>query len=326
MECPNCAATLPDDNVFCEECGVRLMVCACGAAPDEVDEDGFCGRCGKRVRPRPEDHIEIVISPDFAAVSDRGIRHDRNEDRVGISKRWHRLSACAELNEDAQAESLRHLIVICDGVSSSSDAQTAASVAVEAISEAIQRNASMQDAFTEAAQRVAAIPQGPWGDPPSTTAVAAVIHDRSAEIAWVGDSRCYWVDASGARQLTRDHSWLNDALASGEITFEEAASSPNAHAITRWLGGEAGENARPETVQFEVPGPGALLLCTDGLWNYAPAEEDIANLLRDGSGDALDVCRSLIEFAKQRGGQDNITAALLRFRGIEKEDGERIPG
>jgi len=307
MECPHCTATLPDDDIFCEECGARLAEespqeggCRCGAGPDEIDEDGFCGRCGIRVRPRPEDHIEMVISADLAAVSDRGIRHERNEDRVSIQG---------------------NILVVCDGVSSSDQAQTAAAAAVESLSEKLSGGSSMQEAFTETAKRVAELDRS--GEAPSTTAVVARVEDNVATIAWVGDSRAYWIDRDGARQLTSDHSWLNDVVSSGEMRIEEAMEDSRAHAITRWLGGDSVENAKPDIATFPIPGPGALLLSSDGLWNYAPGEREIAELFGRMEGDAIAICRGLVEFAKERGGEDNITVAVLRFG---EENGERVQG
>jgi len=307
MECPHCTATLPDDDIFCEECGVRLVAeapqeggCRCGAGPDEIDEEGFCGRCGTRVKPRPEDHIEIVISADLAAVSDRGIRHERNEDRVAIQG---------------------SVLVVCDGVSSSGEAQTAAAAAVESLSKMLSGGASMEEAFAEAANQVAELDRS--GDAPSTTAVAARVEDNTATIAWVGDSRAYWIDGAGARQLTTDHSWLNDVVSAGEMTIEDAMEDSRAHAITRWLGGDSDENAKPDTVTFAIPGAGALLLCSDGLWNYAASGEEMAELFGRMEGDAIAICRGLVEFAKERGGEDNITATVLRFG---EGNGERIQG
>jgi serine/threonine protein phosphatase PrpC len=235
----------------------------------------------------------------------------------------------------------RFVIVVCDGVSSSNEAQAAASAAVEAIADVLEHangEEGMREAIGAAAKRVAELARGAGDDSPSTTAVAAMVRDRAAVIGWVGDSRAYWVDQDGARQLTTDHSWLNDALASGEITMEEAAADPKAHAITRWLGGDSGENAEPDVIRFEIPGEGALLVCTDGLWNYAVTEEEMWKLAQEtlqgeaGVGEAVKACRKLVEFAVERGGQDNITAALLKFeppaveRRDEEGDGERIQG
>jgi serine/threonine protein phosphatase PrpC len=76
-------------------------------------------------------------------------------------------------------------------------------------------------------------------DPPSTTLVAAVVQDHTATIGWLGDSRAYWISPQGSRQLTKDDSWLNDIVASGQMTEAEASKSDKAHAITRWLGVDA---------------------------------------------------------------------------------------
>jgi serine/threonine protein phosphatase PrpC len=158
-------------------------------------------------------------------------------------------------------------------------------------------------------------------NPPSTTVVAALVAEGVATIGWAGDSRAYWINESGARPLTEDHSWQNAVVATGEITPEQAGAAPQAHAITRWIGADAGESATPGVVQHPVAAKGMLLLCTDGLWNYAPTPEAIAHLVESGSRpaidpntpgeDALALARRLIEFANSLGGHDNITVALL---------------
>jgi serine/threonine protein phosphatase PrpC len=248
------------------------------------------------------------------------VRHEKNEDRVALRRAGDRF-----------------VMTVCDGVSSSNEAQTAASAAVEAIADALEHanddEAGMSAAIGAAAGRVTELARGLGDDAPSTTAVAALVRNRSAVIGWVGDSRAYWIDADRARQLTRDHSWLNDALASGEITMDEAASDPRVHAITRWLGGDSVENAEADVIRFEIPGEGALLLCTDGLWNYAATEEEMWNAAHGAAqGEAIAACRKLVEFAVERGGQDNITAALVKFGRSadelrdEENDGERIQG
>jgi serine/threonine protein phosphatase PrpC len=320
MQCPRCAAALPDDDLFCETCGVRLgpsgelpaepAVCACGAPASEIDDDGFCSRCGHRARRPATDHIETVLSPVFAAVSDRGLKHSRNEDRFGIRQN----SGCA--------------CVVCDGVSSSRESELASSAVSETVADvlhaALQKGtisdteAAMRRAIAAGEATLAAHPAHDANDnPPSTTVVAALVADETVTVGWVGDSRAYWIGAEGARQLTSDHSWMNAVVSAGEMTVEEAEKSPQAHAITRWLGADAGENSAADTAQFRIPGPGILLLCTDGLWNYAASPEAMARLVQeaDGAGeDALAVARKLIEFAITQGGQDNITAIVLRWK------------
>jgi len=99
-------------------------------------------------------------------------------------------------------------------------------------------------------------------------------------------------------------------VSSGVMSLEDAAKAPQAHGITHWLGADAGESAEPDAMRFKFPGPGYLLLCTDGLWNYAPEPEQLRNVLK--GSDALEMARNLVEFANSQGGHDNITAVLLR--------------
>ncbi len=310
MQCPYCAATLPDDDLFCEECGERLQasepqvsegaLCLCGAPDDQLDADGYCLSCGRRCRPAPSDHAETEISAELAAVSDRGLHHSRNEDRFVV-----------------RAEGDGAILVVCDGVSNSGNAEEAAALACESIATALAGGVSLSDALAEAERQVAALGRpDALGSCPSTTVVAAITTPDEVKVAWLGDSRAYWVSQDGATQLTSDHSWMNTVVSSGELTVAEALKSPQAHGITRWLGADADRDMRPDLVDFHVPGPGALLLCTDGLWNHAPQPAEIAALLRECSPEgatALQTARRLIEFAKGKGGQDNITAALLRW-------------
>jgi serine/threonine protein phosphatase PrpC len=325
MQCPCCAAALPDDDMFCETCGAPLSpgaapaapsVCACGAPASEIDEDGFCSRCGHRARRPATDRIETALSPVCAAVSDRGLKHARNEDRFGIH----------------QAGS-GYAFVVCDGVSSSRESELASSAVAALVSESLAgalQNGGISDAEATVRQAIGAGEAGlaahPARDaqdnPPSTTVVAALVADGHATVGWVGDSRAYWIGPSGAQQLTSDHSWMNAVVSAGEMTAEEAEKAPQAHAITRWLGADAGENAAADTARFPVTAPGVLLLCTDGLWNYAAAPEAMAHIVHEANGhggDALAVARNLIAFAIAQGGQDNITAIVLRCETENKD-------
>jgi serine/threonine protein phosphatase PrpC len=331
MLCPACSAEVPEDDSFCESCGARVKAapaetgsCGCGAGADEVDEEGFCQGCGKRVRRPASDHIEQVGSAVFAAVSDRGIKHDRNEDRCAI----------AELPGG-------YAMVVCDGVSGSRKSEVASSAVAEGVlaslaesmkaGVALDGEAAMRRAIAAgSAELVLRMAKATASDPPSTTVVAALVANGRVTVGWVGDSRAYWFDAAGARQLTADHSWINAVVGTGEMSAEQAEKSPLAHGITRWIGIDAGENAKPEEVGFTVTGPGTLLLCSDGLWNYAPSPNAMAEVLHEASAngeDALGTARRLVEFAIAKGGHDNITAAVLRVdapqtAGLNKTDAE----
>ncbi len=313
MHCPACAAEVPEDDAFCETCGQKLgapappadAACVCGAGPEEVDPDGFCLRCGRRVRRPASDHVEQVLSPDCAAVSDRGLKHDRNEDRFAI----------------AQAGT-GFALVVCDGVSATNKSERASAsvsaAALQALAVYLQRPQGDADAAVRNALALGlATLSNPYQaepDPPSTTVVLALVQDAVATIAWAGDSRAYWVDARGIQQLTHDHSWMNEVVSNGQMTADEAEHDPRAHAITRWFGADNADTAGPELLTFSLPGPGTLLLCTDGLWNYAATNEALQATFTDAqssSTDALGVARHLVQFANDAGGRDNTTVAIL---------------
>jgi serine/threonine protein phosphatase PrpC len=87
-----------------------------------------------------------------------------------------------------------------------------------------------------------------------------------------------------------------------------AEADPRAHGITRWLGIDA-PDPRPQVSRVEINGQGRLLICTDGLWNYASGPSALEALVTRGS--CLDASRALVEFALEHGGHDNITAVVV---------------
>ena len=90
-------------------------------------------------------------------------------------------------------------------------------------------------------------------------------------------------------------------------------ASPQAHVITQWLGADF-PDPQPHVASFEPPGPGAVLVCTDGLWNYRPDPADLAALaLPAGLTAPLDAVTALVKVANDAGGRDNITAVLVPF-------------
>ncbi len=317
MVCSACSTEVPEEDLFCENCGFRLPqaegaveACVCGAPVSEADEEGFCQQCGRRVRRPATDHLEQVIADGFAAVSDRGLRHEKNEDRFAILTGG---GVCA--------------LVVCDGVSATEHPEVASEAVTAVVAgeleaslregKAVDEAALLTGAFAKAAAELSG--EGRTGEnAPSTTAVSALVKGQEITVAWVGDSRAYWIGVEGAQLLTRDHSWMNMALDAGEMTREEIEAAPQAHAITRWIGSDAGELAVPEVVRHTVVGEGTLLLCTDGLWNYVPETKQLAALMREKSGDgadALGVARAMVAFANEQGGRDNVTVALLRVTG-----------
>ncbi|MEU4692825.1 PP2C family serine/threonine-protein phosphatase [Actinoplanes sp. NPDC023714] len=157
------------------------------------------------------------------------------------------------------------------------------------------------------------------GDPrraasnPACTIVAAAVRGPHVGFGWVGDSRIYWIDGDGpAEQLTEDDSWATHMIALGADPIE-AMDDPRAHAITAWLGADAGP-IMPRVGAFTATADGLLVLCSDGLWNYLPDPAAFGATVREaveGSATLLEAARALVKFANTAGGADNITVALV---------------
>ena len=256
-----------------------------------------------------------------AGVSDRGLRHSRNEDAM------HFAVADTETGPVAVA-------IVCDGVSSAPRPDEASWTAVNAgitlLAEGAERGDDPEaislmavkaagEALTELA--------GPAGAPASTY-VSAVVGEGQITVCWLGDSRAYWLSANapapsgpndtiditgGSRRVTRDDSLAEEIVAAGLATMEEAMASPQAHVITRWLGADLPE-PQAHIEQFTPTGPGVLLLCSDGLWNYRPEAAELAAMAMPAAQTRpLDAAADLAKFALDSGGLDNITVVIIPF-------------
>ncbi|MER7044629.1 PP2C family serine/threonine-protein phosphatase [Streptomyces jumonjinensis] len=292
---------------------------ACRAG--RVDPDGYCENCG-HAQPRERDHMERELGP-VAAVSDRGLRHHRNEDAFAVS--------VTALPDGSPAV----VAIVCDGVSSATRpdeaSQAAARAANELLLETLPRGAdpqqAMREAIVAAAAAVDALAERPPGaDPeerphhhlnaPACTIVGAVSAGGLLIVGWVGDSRVYWVpdDRSGpAARLTEDDSWAAQMVAAGLMSEQEAYADDRAHAITGWLGADAYE-LDPHTAAFTPDRDGVVVVCTDGLWNYAEGAADMARAIpADAAERPLHSAQVLVGHALDGGGHDNVTVAVLPF-------------
>ncbi|MGN0974788.1 MAG: protein phosphatase 2C domain-containing protein, partial [Gemmiger sp.] len=146
-----------------------------------------------------------------------------------------------------------------------------------------------------------------------TTGVCAYVASGAAHLVHAGDSRAYLFHDSQLRQITRDHSMVQQLVDSGKITRDQAANHPQKNLITRALG--VSSTIVPEYNRCPVQAGDILLLCTDGLTNMVPDEEIRLILIEAGFFSAPDI---LLERALQAGGQDNITIMLI---GVETTEG-----
>lgn len=356
LVCPNCGEAIASDDAFCESCGhtlrgdavaatsgVQASPEAPGTTPrpscvlcgSEVLDDGFCSSCGAKAASK-RDHWTEQPRADLAGVCDKGISHARNEDGMALGVG----GGADRFSDDRMA------IVVCDGVTTAPESDRASLAAcidgVNALLSAPPLPAE-GSAVSEAAAvahwteqlRVCAVAAnaaavgiahslGDPPEPPSCTFVGVVAvpaADRSSTlvaVAWCGDSRAYWFGDDGdARQLSVDHSLGTEMIASG-MTVDEAEAQPTFHTITRWLGADS-LNPNPEIVTTSVSSPGWLLVCSDGMWNYASSPEELGLVMLAAAGalgsaaGPLPIAESMAAWANEQGGHDNITVVLGRL-------------
>jgi len=323
-QCPACAAQVNPADLFCEACGHRLadpvadpsgppattgrwvssagapLTCAgCGGAT--FGPEGYCDGCGRR-RASAKDRSELELG-NLAAVTDKGHRHHRNEDAVGLGL----------LRSVAAA-------VVCDGVSSSTrpdDASNGAvAAALAALMPALDGRTPADEAIgaaARAAQAAAILAAGPepGTNPPASTFVCAVVEPQAVTVGWVGDSRAYWLPHAGAEPacLTVDDSVAGQFAARG-LPVPPDISQDRAAALVRWLGADATDTT-PHMRRFAPAGPGRVLVCSDGLFRYRSGAAELA--ASTPSDTPLATARALTQLALDAGGQDNIAVAVLTY-------------
>ncbi|SFJ70228.1 Serine/threonine protein phosphatase PrpC [Cellulomonas sp. KH9] len=309
----------------------------CPACGGDVADDGYCAQCGARA-PVERDHREERAAPHVAGVSDVGVRRRRNEDALALGAVPGPGATGGQAAGSSPGEDVS-VLVVCDGVSSAPDSDVASQAAATAARDTLVAGAAHVPADDAAAwsrllvaaghaaddaARAAVDDATARQDPPSCTFAAAVAGPGLLVAGWLGDSRVYWLpDAGTPEQLTEDDSVAAELMADG-MSRAAAERSPQAHAITRWLGADA-EDTTARTVATRPGGPGWVLACSDGLWNYASAPEAVADLLRDAvarvGDDPLALSRDLVAWANASGGHDNVTVALARVPGTAAAGG-----
>lgn len=140
-----------------------------------------------------------------------------------------------------------------------------------------------------------------------TTIVAAICTKGFSTIANIGDSRCYIFNELGFKQLTEDHSLVNELVRSGQISKEEAEHHPRKNVLLRALGTEESVHMDIKTITFEEND--LLLLCSDGLSNKVGAQEMQEVLSQTCSLD--NKVDQLVQLANDKGGEDNITILVV---------------
>ncbi len=345
LPCPTCGTVTPsDEDGFCNHCGFRVPTSSADYQEQilsprfvAVSDRGLC-------RTQNQDAVAIALSPSFAT------EHSTSTTKHSL------LTLCDGVGSSPRAELAAQTasVIVTNAIL---EAIAQAHTAKQPSTSNLNPKQILNEALNQAQQEVMAL-SSPTAPAPSTTIISAWIehpvtrleasssvaeainihlpethhlpsraspvcptqtnqvtsdsspsHLPQITLAWLGDSRAYWLSPCSSYQLTQDHSNAQQQL-------------------THWLGSDADlALAPPQFHSCSIPGPGALLLCSDGLWNYAPAAEQLQAIafsqadsgLKVGSATdgieepAIAPARRLVEFARAQGGKDNITVALLLF-------------
>ncbi len=229
----------------------------------------------------------------------------------------------------------RGLFLVADGVGGRAAGEIASAMCVEAFEEASvaihaameafaadrtseRRNAvlaSLDAACQLATRRIYETAEGEDRKGMTTTLVSIAVGGGSAFVAHVGDSRAYLFRDGEVRQLTEDHSMVNELVRSGKMTWPEARASRHRHVITRAIG--LYPNVQPSLGSFDLLPGDRILLCSDGLSDVVAPER----MLQLVSGfDPAGATDQLIQAALDRGGPDNVTVTVIEPLGSPRTD------
>ncbi|MCI9145407.1 MAG: Stp1/IreP family PP2C-type Ser/Thr phosphatase [Eubacterium sp.] len=208
--------------------------------------------------------------------------------------------------------------VVCDGMGGAAGGNIASALAVKVISDKINasyrnqmRDSSIKN-MLDSALTAANIEVFDFAEAQpdlrgmGTTVVCAIVRDNQAYIVHAGDSRAYVINNGNIRQITTDHSMVQDLLLRGKITPEEAEHHPNKNIITRAVG--VNKAIEIDFEQIDLEDDDTLLICTDGLSNYV-SNDEMLELMSDGKHYAF--ADRLVKKANENGGGDNITVVVI---------------
>ncbi len=243
--------------------------------------------------------IPSPLTLEVSVLSDVGCVRENNEDSFGYD------------------EALG-LYIVCDGMGGMAAGEVASAQTVatllrvfgESAATGVSVSARLLQAITAANDAVWAEGQLPEHKGMGTTLVTIARDGDSLVIGNVGDSRAYILQAGECQQLTVDHSYLNELIRTGALSIEDAHKADLnglESVITRAIG--ASSQVQPDFFSVDLAPGTIVLLASDGLTRYLILEE-IAGILLESPFETA--ATHLIELAKTRGGQDNITCLLLR--------------
>lgn len=142
-----------------------------------------------------------------------------------------------------------------------------------------------------------------------TTLVGVILQGKDLWVVNVGDSRAYRIDQTAIRRITRDHSVVEDLVAKGDLTPEQARNHPQKNLITRALG--TGRRVKADLFQEKLEEGDWILLCSDGLINEVTDQEIHQEILAGGT--PQEICQRLVTRTLDSGAPDNVTVVLFQL-------------
>lgn len=210
--------------------------------------------------------------------------------------------------------SLPNLFVVADGMGGHNAGEYASRFTVDKVVEVISQNgqqepvAAMKEALTEAnSQLLEEAGADPSKSGMGTTVVAATVIGDLLHVANIGDSRLYVIDHEAIRQITRDHSLVEEMVRLGEMDKAAAKVHPDKNIITRAIG--VTRELAVDFFEVELRPGDMILLCSDGLTNMVE-DEEIKEIVLEQKN-IVEKAEKLINTANENGGKDNITVILI---------------
>lgn len=212
------------------------------------------------------------------------------------------------------------VISICDGMGGAKAGDLASQLACKAFVSGVYESLLSPKVFTENYEKIlkascadanGVVYEYSGFDPNyngmGTTLVGGIITKRRAHIVNVGDSRAYHLTKNGIYQVTRDHSYVNELVALGTITPEEAVNHPKKNIITRALGVD--NSVKSDYFTVDLSRGECILLCSDGLSNMV-TDEEIFGVYKVNKKPEY-ICRTLLSMTLERGARDNVSVVAV---------------
>lgn len=268
------------------------------------------------IQPKePQPIKKLPPGLNIGQLTDVGQVRERNEDSM------YTIESIVQYD---YGQELFGLLIVADGMGGHEKGDVASSVAARTTANYILKDLYLpclassntapsppiNDVLVSAVERantmvLEAAPEG------GTTLTAALIMGNNAYIAHVGDTRAYFIDKDGIKQITQDHSLAQRLKDIGQATPEQITQVE--HVLYRAIG--QGSTIEVDTYMQHLPPGTSMLLCSDGLWKGVDDDETLKEII-NSSATPQEACEQLVALANKNGGEDNITG-VIAFMGAE---------